>query len=139
MSIEEIKEASFTAVELIGNVNTRISPLHREKIVPSINKSLVSLVKEDSDFPEAAPNRFGPEFSKRAKDFVDQVWTLRSSFQGKQDSVPKATFSEGPLLEEGNAHDKGRRPQSIQGKPNSPFTRVLRIELVQIVSISSAV
>ena len=36
MLIEEIKEASFTAVELIGNVNAKISRLRREKIVSSI-------------------------------------------------------------------------------------------------------
>ena len=36
MSTEEIKEASFTAVELIGNVNAKISRLRREKIVSSI-------------------------------------------------------------------------------------------------------
>ena len=85
MSVEELKEASITAVELIGYANTKISRHCKEKLVSSINKSLVPLVKEDSDFSEVAPNLFGPKFSKRAKDFMDQVKTMSFSFQAKQD------------------------------------------------------
>ena len=50
MPIKEIKEGSITAVELIGNASTKISLLHRVKLVSSINKSLVPLVMKDSDF-----------------------------------------------------------------------------------------
>ena len=71
MSIEEVKEASIATVELIGNANAKISRLRREKLVSSINKSLVPLVKEDSDFSEVAPNLFGPEFPRGPK----TLWT----------------------------------------------------------------
>ena len=67
MSIEEIKEASTTAVEVIGNASAKILCLCKEKLVSSINKSLVPLVKENFDFSEVVPNLFGPGFSKREK------------------------------------------------------------------------
>ena len=41
----------------------------------SINKDLAPLVKEDADFAEAAPNLFGADLSKRAKEHLDQVTT----------------------------------------------------------------
>ena len=124
MSIEEIREASFTAVELIGNANAKISRLRREKIVSSINKSLVPLVKEDSDFSEVAPNLFGPEFSKRAKDFVDQVRTLRSSFQAKQDlQSRKPLFRRGHSSERGMARARGGGPNQYRGGQRDRSTR----------------
>ena len=48
MSIEEEK-VSIAAVELIRNANKEISRLHRKKLVSSASKSLLPLVKEDSD------------------------------------------------------------------------------------------
>ena len=68
MSVEEVKEASSTAVELLGNANAQISRLRREKLVSSINKNLVPLEQEDSEFAAASPNLFGLAFSKRAKE-----------------------------------------------------------------------
>ena len=48
-------------------------------MVQSINKSLLPLVKDDTDFIEAGPNLFGPDFSKRAKDHLDQVKSLKAA------------------------------------------------------------
>ena len=45
----------------------------------SINKDLIPLVKEDGAFLEAPPNLFGPDFSKRAKDHLDQVKSLKAA------------------------------------------------------------
>ena len=73
MSVDEVKEVSSTAVELLGNANTRTSCLRRDKLVSSINKNLVPLVQDDSDFADASPNLFGPAFSKRAKEYLDQI------------------------------------------------------------------
>ena len=116
MSIDEVKEASITAVELIGNANAKISRLRREKLVSSINKSLVPLVKEDSDFAEVAPNLFGPEFSKRAKDFVDQVKTLRSLFAANQDlQSRRPVFRRGRPSERGMARTRGGGPNHYRG------------------------
>ena len=123
MSIEDVKEASITAVELIGNANAKISRLRREKLVSSINKSLVPLVKEDSDFSEVAPNLFGPEFSKRAKDFVDQVKTLRSSFTAKQDlQFRKPLFRRGHPSERGMARTRGGGPNQYRGGQRDQLT-----------------
>ena len=68
MSVEEVREASSTAVELLGNANAQISRLRRDKLVSSINKNFVPLEQEDSEFAAASPNLFGLAFSKRAKE-----------------------------------------------------------------------
>ena len=47
----DVKEASSTAVDLLGNANTRISGLRRDKLVSSINKSLTPLVQDDTPHP----------------------------------------------------------------------------------------
>ena len=47
VSIEDVKAATLTATELIGNASAHISHLRREKLVSSINKSLLPLVQED--------------------------------------------------------------------------------------------
>ena len=77
MTTWEITEASSSAAALIGNTNARISCLRREKYVTAINKNLTPLEADDGDFIEAAPNLFGADFSKRAKDHLDQVKSLR--------------------------------------------------------------
>ena len=50
-----------------------------------MRKSLVPLVKEDSESFKVAPNLLTPGFSKRAKVFVGQVNSLRSSFVANHD------------------------------------------------------
>ena len=79
MRVEDVKEVSSAAAELIGNANMWILRFRREKLVPTINKNLTPFVKEDTDFMEAAPNLFGSGFSKQAKDYLNQVKTLRST------------------------------------------------------------
>ena len=119
MAVEDVEEAASSAVELIGNANARISRLSREKLVSSINKSLV---KEDTDFMGIAPNFFGPEFSKRAKEFLDQVKSLRATVPGWR-SFQETPFSKGPPLREGIGQGKGRRPQLLyQGEPRRETT-----------------
>ena len=49
------------------------------RIITSINKSLLPLVKEDSSYSDVSPDLFGADFAKRSKDFLDQVKALRSS------------------------------------------------------------
>ena len=55
VSIEDIKNATLTATELIRNTSVQISHLRREKLMQSINKDLIPLVKEDGAFLEAPP------------------------------------------------------------------------------------
>ena len=40
VSIEDVRNATLTATELIGNVSAQISHLRREKLMQSINKNL---------------------------------------------------------------------------------------------------
>ena len=78
MAVEDVRETSITASALIGNANAKHSHLRREKLVTAINKNLTPLVQDDLEFAEVVPNLFGPDFSKRAKEYLDQVKTLRS-------------------------------------------------------------
>ena len=83
LSYKDVKKATMTAVALIGNTNSRLSHLRREKLVGSFNKSLLPLVKEDKDFPGTAPYLFGTDFAKRSKEFTDHIKEMRSSLPNK--------------------------------------------------------
>ena len=72
LSYEDVKKATTTAVVLIGNANSHLLHLRREKLVGSFNKSLLPLVKEDKDFTGTAPHLFGKDFAKHSKEFTDQ-------------------------------------------------------------------
>ena len=119
MAVEDVREASITASALIGNANAKHSHL-REKLVTAINKNLTPLVQDDSGFAEVVPNLFGPDFSKRAKKYLDQVKTLRSTIPTRQQGpssdqqqYSKSLFHRGPPLREGVGQRKGRSvPQS---------------------------
>jgi hypothetical protein len=80
-------------------------------------------VKDDEEFTEAAPNLFGPEFSKRAKEYLDQVKALKSAslpgrysnqqgyHQGYRRSDSKVSTSQtGYLSERGTARGRGIAP-----------------------------
>ena len=113
MTVEDVREASSAAAELVGNVNAQISRLRREKLVSAINKNLTPLVKEDAEFTEAAPNLFGPGFSKRAKDYLDQVKTLRSTFPPRHqggDQFKRPLFRKGHPSGRGSARGRGGGP-----------------------------
>ena len=51
---QDLQLATTGAIQLIGNANTKISRLRREKIVRSINKSLLPLVKDDQPYINAS-------------------------------------------------------------------------------------
>ena len=79
LSRDEVKDATLAAVEQIGNANARISRLRREKPVASINNDLTPLARDDADFVGVAANLFGPEFTKRAKEHLDQIRSLKTT------------------------------------------------------------
>ena len=116
MSRKEVTEATSAAAILIGNANAQISCLRREKLVTPINKNLSPLVKDDADFTEVAPNLFGADFSKRVKEHLDQVKSLRYSTCVQQDSERKPLFLQGLPLREGSSPRKRQRSLSLQGK-----------------------
>ena len=72
-SPEQMINAATAAIKLLGNANARISHLRRSKIITQMNKALLPLVEEDSNFGEVAPSLFGPEFAQKSKELVDQV------------------------------------------------------------------
>ena len=120
MTVEDVREASSAAVKLIGNANTHMSSLRREKLVTAMNKNLTPLVKEDADFTEAAPNLFGLDFSKQAKDYLtrSRLFNQPSRLVTKGETNSRDPFLKGPLLREGISQGKGRRPQlQLQREP----------------------
>ena len=80
MKPPDVYEAAATAAELIGDASSRISRLRGEKIVASVNKSMLPLAKEEE---EAPPNLFGVDFARRSKDFMEWVKALRSSLPAR--------------------------------------------------------
>ena len=107
VSIEDVKAATSTATELIGNASAHISRLRREKLVSSINKSLLPLVQEDGAFLEVAPNLFGPDFSRRAKDHLDQVKSLKAATLPARHNIPQGTNRQGPVFRRGLPSGRG--------------------------------
>ena len=122
LSREQVREATLTAVDLLGNANTRISRLRREKVINDLNKSLTPLVKEDDQFREAPPNLFGPDFAKRSKEFMDQLQAMRP--QKKPNKQP--FFRKGPPSSRGGTRPTrggyrgGKFPNYRSGGHNNP-------------------
>ena len=103
MMVEDVRRRHLHAAQLIGNANAQVSHLRREKLVSAINTNLTPLVKEDVEFAEAAPNLFGPDFSKRAKDYLDQVKTLRSTLPSRH----QGDQFKRPLFQKGHSSGRG--------------------------------
>ena len=76
---EETMKAATDAIKLLGNASARISHLRRTKVITQVNKTLLPLVEDDSNFVEVSPSLFGPEFAQKSKDLVDQVKAMRST------------------------------------------------------------
>ena len=106
------------AIELIGNANAKISHLRRSKVITQLNKSLLPLIEEDSNFDGVAPSLFGPEFARKSKEHVEQVKALRSSAGAKDSKQP--FFRQGPPG--GTSEDQGeeapRLPRRATGSPS---------------------
>ena len=78
----------------------------------SVNKSLLPLAKDDENFTTAAPLLFGGEFSKKSKDFLDQVKAIRSTLPAKnKGDYTRKPFFRGP-------RPQGRRLHQLQGPTN---------------------
>lgn len=115
ISKEDLQLALTSAIQLIGNTSARISHLRREKIVSTVNKSLVPLVKEDKDYVDAYPDLFGADFAKRSKEFLDQVKALRSSLPNKSEVYKKPLFRKGQSSGRTGAFRRGGGPNQFRG------------------------
>ena len=86
--------AAKAAIQLIGNASAKISLLRQTKVISQLNKSLLPLTEEDSNFEGVAPSLFGLEFAHKSKDHVEQVKALRSSGGAKESK--QQFFRQGP-------------------------------------------
>ena len=85
---KDVVRAVKAAVELIGNANAHMPNLQRVKVIGDINKALLPLVGDDTNFVEAPPLLFGTEFAQKGKEMVDQVKAMRSTFTSKPERRP---------------------------------------------------
>jgi len=88
---EETMKVATDAIKLLGNASARISHLRRTKVITQVNKTLLPLVEDDSNFVEVSPSLFGPEFAQKSKDLVDQVKAMRSTL-----NAPSRFFDQAP-------------------------------------------
>ena len=108
---KETVSAATGAVKLLGNASARISHLRRTKVISQMNKALLPLVEEDSNFGEASPSLFGPEFAQKSKQHVDQVKAMRSTLgTSKPFFRPGPPNSRGGLLSQADMR-RGRSPE----------------------------
>ena len=101
-----LSDAMAASLALIGNAHSHISQLRREKVITSLNKSLLPLIKDDVDFATAVPFLFGTDFAKRSKDFTDQMKALRAATQ-----KPTTSNYKRPLFRRGPFSGRGRAPR----------------------------
>ena len=126
LSAEETRDAALTAIELIGNANARMSRLRREKIMTSVNKSLLPLAKDDENFTTAAPLLFGGEFAKKSKDFLDQVKAIRSTLPAKNkgDYTRKPFFRGPPPSKRGGVNrSRGGDSTNFRGRGRPQYSK----------------
>ena len=102
LSYQTVVEATTAAVSLIGNATAKISYWGRKKATNAINKSLLLLVEEDSNFKDSPPLLFGTEFAKKCKELVGQVKAMQSSLVAKKDHKP--LFRGGPSTRRGGGY-----------------------------------
>ncbi len=83
---EEAKKAVVATTELMGNASTKMTHLRREKVTTDLNKALLPVAKEATNFHTAPPSLYGTELAKKAKDHSDQVKAMRVSLPTKPDT-----------------------------------------------------
>ena len=96
----EVLTAIHSACQLVGNASAKLANLRREKVMTSLNKGLLPLVKDEQNFTEAAPGLFGAEFAEKCKKHVEQVKAMRFSLSkgdraGSSDNK-RPFFRQGP-------------------------------------------
>ena len=92
---KDVIQAVRSGIQLIGNANAHLVHLRRERIVSDMNKALLPIVGDDTNFKEAAPLLFGTEFAKKSKEMVEQVKAMRSIITKKPERKPPF-FRNGP-------------------------------------------
>ena len=105
---KETASAATDAVKLLGNSIARISHLQRTTVISQMNKALLPLVEEDSNFREASPSLFEPEFAQKSngssEGYEVHPWHVQAVFF---DQDPQQS---GGLLSQANTR-RGRSPE----------------------------
>ena len=109
-------DATKAATQLLGNASAQITHVWRTKVLTQLNKSLLPLLEEDSNFDEVAPSLFGPEFACKSKELVDQVKVIRSTTP--KDKPP--FFRQGPPKSRGGYSQRPGRGGGQQTVPTEP-------------------
>ena len=124
ISHDQALEAAKAATQLIGNASAQISHTRRSKVLTHLNKSLLPLLEEDTNFEDVAPSLFGPEFARKSKDLVDQVRAIRSTTQ----KDPRPFFRQVPPKRGGYSQRPGRGGGQSSGKGNRQFQQSRRAQ-----------
>ena len=124
ISHDQALEAAKAATQLIGNASAQISHTRRSKVLTHLNKSLLPLLEEDTNFEDVAPSLFGLEFAHKSKDLVDQVRAIRSTTQ--KDSRP--FFRQVPPKRGGYSQRPRRGGGQSSGKGNRQFQQSRRAQ-----------
>ena len=74
-----------------------------------MNKALLPLMEEDSNFEDVLPSLFGLEFAQKSKEVVDQVKAMQSTI-----TTPKQFFDQAPQQPGGYTHKQGQGAQTFQ-------------------------
>ena len=130
-SSEQTLTAVMAAIKLLGNASARISHLRHTKITTQMNKALLPLVEEDSNFKEVSPSPFGPEFAQKSKKLVDQVKAMQSTI-----AAPKQFFQPGLPPTAAGLHSQTTRarrsPELSEKQPTSSGKDVPKEHMEQV-------
>lgn len=80
-SSEDVLAANQMALRLLGNASVKISQERRKNVLGELNNKISDLAEKDEIYQDAAPNLFGDEFLKQAKDREDQMKCLDKSIR----------------------------------------------------------
>ena len=85
-------------------------------MISSINRTILPLAQDNGAFLEVAPNLFGPDFSTRAKEHLEQVKSLKAATLPARHNIPHGSNRQGSVFRSGLPSG---RPQTIQ--PETSF------------------
>ena len=119
ISHDQALEATKAATQLIGNASAQISHTRRSKVLTHLNKSLLPLLEEDTNFEDVAPSLFRPEFVRKSKDLMDQVRAIRSTTQ----KDPRLFFRQVPPRGEVTVNAQGEVETKAPGRGTGSSNR----------------
>ena len=111
-------EAARMALRFLGNASVQISRSRRKAAIADMNRKLGDLAEDDGVFSEAAPNLFGNDFYKVAKEREEQLRCLDSAAGSS-----RRNFQGGHIPRKGGGHGYYPRGAGRKfGNKNQRFT-----------------